>query len=86
MGAGECEVEERFRWGRGGIYTYRSNVTADQIGGLPAIVSSDSTVWMWRFVSEALRPKMTGAQRPKTCSLDESKTSIKLEAKRFGTQ
>ena len=83
---GECEVEERFRWGRGGIYTYRSNVTADQIGGLPANVSSDSTVWMWRFVSEAQRPKKTGAQRPKTSSWAESKTAIKLEAKGFETR
>src|SRR3954462_15442314 len=72
--------------GRKAIYTDRSDVTADQIGGLPAIVSSDSMVWMWRFVSEALRPKKTRAQRPKACSLAESKTSIKLEAKRFRTQ
>ena len=50
-----------FAGGRKGIYTYRSNVTADQIRGLPAIVSSDSTLWMkWRFVSEAQRPEMTG--------------------------
>ena len=72
--------------GRKAIYTDRSDVTADQIRGLPAIVSSDSTVWMWRFMSEALRPKKTGAQRPKTCSLAESKTLIKLEVKKFGTQ
>src|SRR3954465_6620686 len=72
--------------GREAIYTDRSDETADLIGGLPAIVSSDSTVWMRRFVSEAQRPKKTGAQRPKTCSLDESKTSIKLEVKGFGTQ
>ena len=68
------------------IYTDRSDVTADQIEGLLAIVSSDSTVWMWWFMREALRPKMTGAQRPKTFSLAESKTLIKLVAKRFATQ
>ena len=82
----QCGARQ-FRWGRKAIYTDRSDVTADQIEGLLTIVSSDSTVWMWwRFASEALRPKKTGAQRPKTCSLAERKTSIKLEANRFATQ
>ena len=77
----------RFRWGRKAINTDISDVTADRIGGLPEIVSSDSTVWMrWRFASEAHRPKKTGAQRSKTCYLTMSKTSIKLEAEGFGTQ
>jgi len=57
---GDNEVEEMVRWGWSDIYTDRLEETVDQIGGLPAIVSSDSTVWMWRFVSEAQRPEMTG--------------------------
>ena len=51
------------------IYTDRSEITVDQIRRLPAIVYTDSTVWMlWWLASEAHRPKKTGAQRPKTCS------------------
>jgi hypothetical protein len=72
--------------GMKGIYTDKPDVTADQIERLPAIVPSHSTVWMWRFVSEAQRPKQMGAQRLKTRSKAESKTSIKLGMKRFGTQ
>src|SRR3954469_15802239 len=77
------EMEYRGAGGRKAIYTDRSDETADLIGGLPAIVSSDSTVWMRRFVSEALCTKKTGAQRPKTCSLAEKKNFDKVGGERI---
>ena len=55
-------------------------ITADRIPWFPAIVSSNSMVWIkWRFASETHRPK-NGGSAVEDLLLTVSKTSIKLEA------